>query len=213
MRKALNENPLVQAAAIGVLALLVGFMLLTRMGGGSAEEAPPASPAPATDAAAAPAGTATPAPTDPATAAPAGSTAPAPATPTGSAPATDFTAGPGLPKDVANAYDDGKAVALLVVNDRGIDDRFLKATVEAVGKRPDVALFVTDVKNVSKYSRITNGADLNRTPALLVIRPKSETEGPMPTVVVSYGFRGAASVTQAIEDALYKGPEDLPYHP
>ena len=35
----------------------------------------------------------------------------------------------------------------------------------------------------------------------------------MPTAVVSYGFRGARSVEQALDDALYKGPTDLPYYP
>ncbi len=47
---------------------------------------------------------------------------------------------------------------------------------------------------------------MNRTPALVVVRPKSLTDGPMPTAIVSYGFRGPGSVEQALEDALYDGP-------
>ena len=35
----------------------------------------------------------------------------------------------------------------------------------------------------------------------------------MPAATVSYGFRGPASVEQALEDALYKGPKDIPYYP
>ena len=102
---------------------------------------------------------------------------------------------------------------LLVVNERGIDDRRLKTMVNALEGHPGAAVFVTDVRDVADYSRITEGVDLDRTPALVVVRPESLTDGPMPTAVVSYGFRGAGSVEQALDDALYKGPQDLPYYP
>ena len=32
MRRALNENPITQIAVLGALALIVGFLLLTRVG-------------------------------------------------------------------------------------------------------------------------------------------------------------------------------------
>ena len=52
VRKALNENPVAQIAVLGVLAVVVGFLLLTRMGGKSGGESsatsPTASGAPAT---------------------------------------------------------------------------------------------------------------------------------------------------------------------
>jgi hypothetical protein len=215
VRQRLNDNPLLQAGIIGVLALVVGLMLLMRMGGSSDTATPPAATPAATSGL-----PATPAPTDPAAAAttdpaaaPAGVIPPATVTPTTAAPPSDFKAGPGLPAPVVDAYDAGKAVALLVVDNRGIDDRDLKKTVEAIGGRSGVALFVTAVGDVSRYSRITQGADLNRTPALIVMRPKPEADGAMPTVVVSYGFRGAASAQQALDNALYKGPADLPYYP
>jgi hypothetical protein len=199
MRQKLNENPLVQAAALGALAILVGLMLLMRMGGGAAE--PPAS---------AETGTLTPSATDPAaTVDPAAAeTAPVP-----SGAKSDFKAGPGLPADVVAAYDSGQAVALLIVNDRGIDDRDLQKSVQSVGSRADVKVFVTDVKDVADYSRITEGANIDRTPALIVMRPKRFSEGSMPTVSVAYGFRGHGSVQQAFEDALYDGPHGLPYYP
>ena len=219
MRKALNENPVVQAGLVGVLALAVGLMLLMRMGGSGEDTATTdaaatqavAAGTPESDASASATATpATPAPTDPATG------AAAPATPDAAAATgapTDFKAGPGLPADVVNAYDDGKAVALMIFNDDGIDDRELKAIVEQVRSHEGVAVFVTEVKDVADYSRITGGVDLDRTPALVVVRPKKLTDGPMPTAVVSYGFRGARSVEQALDDALYKGPTDLPYYP
>jgi hypothetical protein len=209
MRKAINENPVVQAALVGVLILGVGLMLVLRMGSsddsGAGAEVVSATDAGVTTAA------------DPAAAPPATGETAAPADPaTPSAPAgqpTDFKAGPGLPKEVAAAYDAGDAVVLLVVNNNGIDDRRVKTMVEALEGHPEAAVFVTEVHDVADYSRITEGVNLNRTPALVVVRPKSLTDGPMPTAVVSYGFRGAASVEQALEDALYKGPDDLPYYP
>ncbi|HXV53622.1 MAG TPA: hypothetical protein VD765_10385 [Solirubrobacterales bacterium] len=212
MRKAINENPVVQAALIGVLVIVGGLMLLMRMGGSDepAAEAPVAA-APATDSAAAAPAAGAPA-TDPTAAAPAtGTPAPAGAAPAG-APGT-FKAGPGLPEEIVAAYDAGDAVVVLVVNERGIDDRRLKTMVQTLKSNPGAAVFVVDVRDVADYSRITEGVDLDRTPALVVLRPKALTEGSMPSAVVSYGFRGEASVQQALEDALYKGPQDLPYYP
>ena len=212
MRRAINENPVVQAALIGILVIVGGLMLLMRMGGSDepAAEAPVAA-APATDSAAAAPAAGAPA-TDPTAAAPAtGTPAPAGAAPAG-APGT-FKAGPGLPEEIVAAYDSGDAVVVLVVNERGIDDRRLKTMVQTLTSNPGAAVFVVDVRDVADYSRITEGVDLDRTPALVVLRPKALTEGSMPSAVVSYGFRGEASVQQALEDALYKGPEDLPYYP
>jgi hypothetical protein len=54
--------------------------------------------------------------------------------------------------------------------------------------------------------------NVNRVPALVVVRPKKLTHGP-PVASVSYGFRGPDSVRQAVRDALYKGPTNLPYYP
>ncbi len=223
MRKAINENPLVQAGLIGVLALVVGLMLLMRMGG-SSEPAPSATPTdPAATAATDPA---TGAATDPTAGAPTDPTASvdpatgAPVTPavspTGSAQAgggSDLKAGPGLPQEIVDAYNGGKAVVLLIATEDGIDDRRLKTMVEALRSNPEAEVFVIDVKDVADYSRITGGVDVSRTPALVIMRPKALTEGPMPTAVVSYGYRGTTSVHQALKDALYKGSSDLPYYP
>ena len=48
MRRALNENPVVQAVVIGIMALLVAFLLFTRVlnqGGGDEAPAEPAATA------------------------------------------------------------------------------------------------------------------------------------------------------------------------
>ena len=85
--------------------------------------------------------------------------------------------------------------------------------MQSVGTRSDVAVCTPDVKNVADYSRITEGVDVNRTPALVVIQPKRLATGPMPAATTSYGFRGPASVEQAFDDAVYEGPSDLPAYP
>ena len=101
---------------------------------------------------------------------------------------------------------------LLVVRRGGIDDDAVKASVERMSGLPDTAVFVTNAGHVSRYSRIASGVDLDRVPALIVLRPQKLTHG-TPTATVSYGFRGPESVAQAIADALYKGPTDVPYYP
>jgi hypothetical protein len=217
MRRAINENPVVQAALIGVMVLAFAFLLFTRvLGGGSepAEEPAATTPATGTEAAAA---TTTPATPDtgaaPETAAPEPAVpgaAPAPGV-AGGAPTGEFVPGKGLPRNVVEAYEDGKVVALLIVRRRGIDDQPVKASVEELELKDDVAVFVTGAKDIARYSQITQGVSVSRTPALVVIRPRNLDEG-TPSATVSYGFRGAESVAQAIRDALYKGKK-VPYYP
>jgi hypothetical protein len=200
VRKAINENQLVQVGLIGLLAVIVGFLLLTRvMNKSSGGEAPPAETTPAA---------VTP---EAATPAPAEATPPAPAF---GADATEaFEAGPGLPSSIVDAYDAGKTVALLVVRTKGIDDRALRLTSIALATRPEVKLFVVPAKHIARYSRIASGVDVERVPALVVISPKKLAKGGLPNASVSYGFRGPASVVQAVKDAEYKGKTNLPYYP
>lgn len=208
MRKALNENPVLQVVALGALGIFVAFMFMTRvMGGGStAEEAPPpASPAPTTD-------TATP---DPATADPGAITAApgaAVATPPAETTAIGFERGAGLPASVVSAYDSGDVVAMLVVGKQGSVDKKLQAQAQALRSRGDTTVFVVATEDVARFSRIASGVNLDRTPALVVIEPKGKPQGGLPTATVTYGFRGTDSLEQAVRDALYKGKQ-LPYHP
>lgn len=226
MRDSLNNNPAVQAVALGVLGLLVAFLLFTRVvnrdsGGGTpppadapiaagtasgtgeaaATTAPATSAAPTTGSS-----TATP-PTDPAIA---GEPVPDPAAE--AAAAGEFVAGPGLPADVVKAYADGKVVVLLIVHAKGIDDREVERMVERLRARGDTAVFVVGAPKVADYSRITQGVEVDRTPALVVLQPRRLSDG-APVASVRYGFRGPASVEQAVEDSLYEGRTDLPYHP
>jgi hypothetical protein len=217
VRKAINENPLVQVAVLGALAVIVGFMLLTRLSGDSSS-----SSAPAPDASAATTPTATtssssastsPATVTPSTAAPSTATGTAPPrAPVASVPAGKLVAGPGLPKPVANAYADGKTIVLLVFRRHGIDDAEVREDVEKLRGNPGLAVFVIHATQISEFSRIAEGVNADRVPALIVVKPKRLSHG-TPTASIDYGFRSADSVQQAIRDALYKGRTNLPYYP
>jgi len=202
MRKALNENPMVQIGALALLGLLVAVIFMTRMGGGGAEPEEATEP---TESAAPAAGTA----------AVPDAAAPAPATPVATAAPTDaapFEAGKGLPAPVVEAHENGDVVVLYLMQEKGVEDELVEKHVELLRSRDDTTVFVSDVKDVSKYSRIAGGVSLNRVPAIVVLQPmegelaKGET-APIPAATVSYGFRGNASVLQTVRDALYQGKQ------
>jgi hypothetical protein len=220
MRKAINENPKVQAGVIAFL-LIAGVLLFMKMsksadtGAATTETADPAATATATGTGAG----AVSADGSVPTAAP-GATTGAPITPTAAPIApTAATAvspealvpGPGLPGDVVQAFRRGDAVVLLIVKPGSTDDDLVRDSVGAIS-RSGVSVFVTSARNVARYSRITQGVGLSRVPALIVVRPRN-AGGDAPEATVSYGFRDSQSIVQAVEDALYTGPDDVPYHP
>jgi hypothetical protein len=85
--------------------------------------------------------------------------------------------------------------------------------VESLRSRGDTSVFIVKAFDIAKYSRITQGVNVQRTPALVVVQPKHLTQGPLPTATVGYGFRGGGSIDQAVRDALYSGHDNLPYYP
>jgi len=219
MRESINGNPVVQAALVGVLVLACMFLLFTRVfAGGSSGDAAPSEPATTPAAttespspAAGTAGTAgtadVPAP---------GAAVPETAIPTvppadGAVSPGGLEAGKGMPKPVVEAYEDDRAVVLLVVRQAGIDDKRVENSVQVVEADPDVTVFVTGAKKIARYSQIANGVGVSRVPALIVMKPRSVSDG-VPTASVSYGFRSPASVAQAVKDSLYDG-RDVPYYP
>jgi hypothetical protein len=222
VRRAINENPVVQAALVGVLVLVFAVFIYTRVLSGSDSSSPAADSATATTAT-----TPTTPSTTGSTAVPETGAAPpaipatpaAPTAPEGTATPGAFEASKGLPAPVVKAYEADKAIVLLVVKENGLEDRAVKLWVKALRSHPDVlednhglAVFVTGAKHISHYSRITLGVDVSRVPALVVVRPKS-LSGDVPQATVRYGFRGPDSVLQAVKDALYRGPDDVPYYP
>lgn len=207
MRDAINQNRTVQLVLLGVLALLGGFMLLKSKGGSESTAAPPAATGTAATA---------PAPTDTSTATAPTGTASTTSVPTGSSAAVTVPAelvpGPGLPPSLLSAYREGDAIVLLVRRAGGIDDALVHSSVELLRGLPGVAVYVTKARHIARYAWMTQGVNVSDLPALVVLRPRRLTKG-TPTATVSYGFRDAASVVQAVDDALYRGPNNRPYHP
>lgn len=195
MREKLNENPLAQAGIVAAL-LIVAILALTMMGGGGESESGGEAEAPAT-AASAPAEI------------PAEGTATAAAVPPSTTLAPPITSPP--PKEVTAAWKSGETVVLMIVREGGIDDRMVKADADALSSLPGVALFVVPSDQIARYAAITEGAGVNRVPALVVLRPKALSQG-VPTASVSYGYQDTESVVQQVIDARYKG-RTLSYHP
>lgn len=211
MREQINSNPMVQIGLLAVLALGAAFMLLR----GPAAEPDPG-PAAATPAATAPApGVTTETPVDGADSIE--STPSAPAEPNskgakGDEAAPTLEQGPGMPGKVVDAYAEGDVVAILFYKRTGIDDQRLRRTVrQEFATQKNVTLFVQRPSEVAEFTQITRGVGLDRTPALIVMKPKSKLDD-TPVASISYGFRGAGSVRQTIRDALYDG-EPIAAHP
>jgi hypothetical protein len=223
MREALNSNPVAQIAVLGVLLVVVGFLMMTRVmkqdDGGSTSPAPPAAGAEAA-AAGATAGTTTPTSIGggppPATVPDAGSSASTAASgavvPSGSVTPDALVPGRGLPRELVSAWRSGDAVVLLIVRGGGIDDRLVRGSVESLSRDAGVSVFVTRAGDVARYSRVTQGVGVSRAPALVLIRPR-RLSGAVPQAQVEYGFRDSQSVVQAVHDALYTGRDNAPYHP
>jgi hypothetical protein len=214
MREQLNNNPVVQISVIGVLVVVVGlfFMLNMKKKDTSASTATPAT---ASGVSSSLGGTTTPIGPGASTASPvaaAPSVAATPSVSAGSVTPDALVPGPGLPRPVVSAWKSGDAIALLIVRGGGTDDRLVRGSVESLSGDASVAVFVARAKDVARYSRITQGVGVDRAPALVVVRPRSES-GSVPQAQVSYGFRDSQSVVQAVHDALYSGPDDLPYSP
>jgi hypothetical protein len=118
---------------------------------------------------------------------------------------------PPPPKPFTSAYESGKTVVLLIVHDGGIDDAFAAASAQLLRAAPKVALITVPVKQIARYASITVGLDVNRVPALVVMKPKRLSAG-TPQASVDYGFQTPQSVVQAVLDANYHGRE-VTYHP
>lgn len=193
MREKLNENPVAQVVLVGVLLVVVAVFMLGKMGGGPEEES---AESPAANAAVAAVETELEAGGEPAK-------LPAPGSGPGSAPAP--------PRPIVSAFDAGDTVAILFVRDGGIDDRLVARAVHRLEAISRVAVFVVPSHQLARYVSIAQGVELNRVPALVVIRPKGLGHG-FDTASVHYGFQSSESIVQAVVDARYRGGT-LPYHP
>lgn len=191
MREKLNDNPIAQVAVVAVLLLAAAVFLLGKMGGGSEEgEESAASSEPVAVASAE---------LEP------GATPQLP--PPGSGPG----ALPPAPRAVVSAFEADDTVVLLFVRRGGIDDRLVQDAAQRLRSFPRVVTFVVSTDEIAHYVSIAQGVDLNRVPALVVVRPRRLDQG-TPSASVQYGFQSAESIVQAVVDAGYHGGT-LPYHP
>lgn len=195
MRDKLNENPLMQAAVVGVLLIATAFFVMSSMGGGEEEEAASEAPAVAIE---------SPTVTTAETGAVGASAVPA-------LPPDAAAAAPPPPPAVLRAFDAGKTVVLLFVRNGGIDDRLVRDGFARLGSLPGVAPFVVPAGRISRYASIAQGVAVDRVPALVVLRPK-RLSGGIPAASVGYGFQSPQSIVQAVVDAGYEG-RTLDYHP
>ena len=208
MRKALNENPMVQIGVIVVMLIVFAVMLFGTVLKGEETPEPTANTAdPAAGATATPASPSTPAPTAPAPAGEAATPPTAPAAPEGDG--GSFKASKGLPEDVASAYEANSAIALLVIDPKAVADEQLEEWTTTLGARRGVETFIVKTKDIADYARITQGVGVSSTPALIMVRPRNLTDD-VPTATISTGFEGPRSLEQALDDALYDGRSRLP---
>lgn len=195
MREQLNNNPLMQVGLVALLLLGAAFFVMSSMGGGGKEESESAESTVKTAVANAES-----------------ALEPAPSVSSALAQVNRASAAtPSLPPRVMSAWDSGETLAFLFVHDGGIDDRLVKASTGSLASLSNVATFVVPAKKISRYAAITEGAGVDRVPALVVVRPK-HLKRSVPTASVSYGYQSVASAVQDVIDAEYKGPS-VDYHP
>jgi len=211
MRDAINSNPVVQAAVIGVLLIGAAFFFVSSTGGGGEDEAeaPAAGESTVTIGAGpeAAAGEAAEGAVDQAV-----EEAVRPSLESALARVTAAALDtPPLPRKVTAAWEANSTLVLLFVHDGGIDDRLVESATRGLRAFPEVALFIVPAAKISRYAAITEGVGVDRVPALVVVSPK-DLDKSVPVASVSFGYQSPRSVSQAVIDAGYEGPT-VDYHP
>lgn len=213
MREKLNESRAAQIGLVAVLVVAAAVMFLKSSGGGESEGGEAEAETKVTiESGGETLSIAAPTPT-----------ATTSSTGMGELP-TSLPAAKPLPRRFTAAYESGKAIALLVVHDGGIDDAYTKlalreaarvARIERSEGWNDVApvsVIVVPAKRISDYAAVTVGLNVNQVPALIVMRPKGLSHG-IPQATVSYGVQSPESILTTLVDAGYDGPESGTYHP
>ena len=207
MREKLNENPIAQVALIGILAVVGVVMFIGSSGGGEESEEAAAGETVATVNGVTATGSSPGEAVEGAVESlEEGAVAGASAT---EAPAS--VPAPSPPKRLTAAYESGKTVVLLIVDKGSIDSAFTARSSLLLAPFEDVSLFIVPAKQIARYAAITVGLDVNRVPALVVMKPK-KLSGGTPQATVDYGVQTPQSVVQAVLDANYHGRE-VTYHP
>jgi hypothetical protein len=102
----------------------------------------------------------------------------------------------GLPKKVAAAVEDRKVMVLLFWNPKSADDRAVRRELRRVDRWDgDVFVKAAPIKDVSRYGRVTRGADVQQSPTVVVVDRNLKAE----TLV---GYVDRESIDQAVVDAM-----------
>jgi hypothetical protein len=201
MRQKLNENPKAQVAIVAALLVAAAIFVLSMGGGEESESTTTTTSAEVTTPEGSAAITATVTSTGIPVEGATGSIAEAPKLPPRP-----------LPRPLERAFAANRTVVLLIAKKGGVEDGLATvAAVSGLASMKGVSTFVVPVDRVARYAPITQGVELNRVPALVVLRPKRLDDG-SPTASVSYGYQSPQSVVQAVVDARYRG-HTLDYHP
>jgi hypothetical protein len=114
-------------------------------------------------------------------------------------PANRSQTGPsglGLPTPVKHALDARKVVVILFWNRKAVDDRSVKASLDAIPRhKRRLAIFSDQVQNLARYTRITTAASISTTPSLVVVNRKGQAE-------VINGYLDRQTVGQYVQNAL-----------
>lgn len=131
----------------------------------------------------------------PATKAPATSSVTAAKGAAASAAKGDSSAG-NLPLPILKAVAKQKVLVLLFWNPKSADDRMVHRAVAKVDRwGGDVFVRSANIKSISKYGRITRGADVEQSPTVVVVDRKLKAESLV-------GYVDTQSIDQAVVDAL-----------
>jgi hypothetical protein len=206
VREKLNESQAAQVGLVAILVLVAVVMFIKSSGGGEESAESGAGPTVATVNGSTATGAT---PGEAVEAAVSGLEAGAAATGSGEVP-TSIPAPP-PPPEFTNAYDSNQTVALLLVHNGGIDDKLTARAADSIEGMAGVTLIRVPLAQLPLYAGVTVGLDLNRLPALVVMRPRKLSNG-IPQATIDYGFQTPATMVQAVRDAAYKGPETT-YHP
>jgi hypothetical protein len=209
VREKLNENPLAQVGLIAVLAVVGIVLFISSSGGGEEEEAAGTTEATVAVAGTSAVGTAT--GSSPGEAVEAAAESAIESVGETAAVSSASLPTPSPPRRLVDAYESGKTVALLIVHPGSIDSELSARSSLLLAPYNDVLLFIVRAKEIARYAAITVGLEVNRVPALIVMKPK-KLSGGTPQASVDYGLQTPQSVLQAVLDANYRGRE-LSYHP
>jgi hypothetical protein len=105
-----------------------------------------------------------------------------------------------LPAPVSKALAAHKVVVLLFWSPRGVDDRSVKAAVDALPRHGGkVAVFTNKLNHFARYTRIAAAANVAQTPTLIVTNRKGVAR-------VATGYLDPTTVEQYVVDALHGAP-------